>query len=79
MFSILKYRIFSIFFIYVKITLIHTKLLTNRDNSGIIAPKKRGINVKIGNIGIDIDGVLTDIESFQLKFGESFFKNKYNN
>lgn len=34
--------------------------------------------MKIGNIGIDIDGVLTDIESFQLKFGESFFKNKYN-
>ena len=34
--------------------------------------------MKIGNIGIDIDGVLTDIESFQLKFGESFFKKKYN-
>lgn len=30
------------------------------------------------NIAFDIDGVLTDIESFQLKYGEPFFKNKYN-
>jgi 1-acyl-sn-glycerol-3-phosphate acyltransferase len=35
---------------------------------------KRGINV---NIGFDIDGVLNDIESFQLKYGLIFFKNKY--
>jgi 1-acyl-sn-glycerol-3-phosphate acyltransferase len=29
------------------------------------------------NIGFDIDGVLNDIESFQLKYGLIFFKNKY--
>lgn len=28
-------------------------------------------------IGIDVDGVLTDIEKFQLFYGKKFFKNKY--
>ena len=28
------------------------------------------------NIGIDIDGVLTDIRSFQIKKGQTFFKKK---
>lgn len=30
------------------------------------------------NIGIDIDGVMTDIEKFQLDFGSKFYYEKYN-
>lgn len=30
------------------------------------------------NIAFDIDGVLTDIEKFQLEYGSKFFKKKYN-
>lgn len=30
------------------------------------------------NIGFDIDGVLTNLEEFQLKYGAPFFKKKYN-
>jgi uncharacterized HAD superfamily protein len=30
------------------------------------------------NIGIDLDGVLTDIQSFNLKYAPPFFKKKFN-
>lgn len=30
------------------------------------------------NIGIDVDGVLVDLEQYQLKYGELYFKEKYN-
>ena len=26
-------------------------------------------------IGVDVDGVLTDLESYQLKYGKKYFKN----
>ena len=29
-------------------------------------------------IAFDADGVLTDLEKFQLEYGEKFFKEKYN-
>lgn len=30
------------------------------------------------NIGLDIDGCLTDIEKFHLKYGVPFFEKKFN-
>ena len=30
------------------------------------------------NIGLDIDGCLTDIETFHLKYGVPFFEKKFN-
>ena len=30
------------------------------------------------NIGLDIDGCLTDIENFHLKYGVPFFEKKFN-
>ena len=30
------------------------------------------------NIGIDVDGVLVDMEKYQLKYGKKFFLSRYN-